>query len=233
MQKLTLADKINLLQDIKAEERKFSDVDKYIPHAEQLLEKALLALESNKGFNPAAYMVSYAVLTTLLPITHPNNARFSFFERYAQQFRRLFDVSRIFEGTIMELNPYFMMHKEELQIGPGQRIKQKEQFGTRAFEAVKRRIAEVVFSDSPRNIRERPKFYARFSVIDGNMPERLKEALLRRSNQELYEFRTEKTEEKYVGSYSLIYIVMPFLNLIEPTSIQDWLLIKQRNKPPE
>ena len=233
---LNLTEKINLLQDTRREEKLFSDLEKYVDHAEQLLEKAIISLKQD-AFNPAAYMVAYSLLTIFLPLTKAGkNDNNTFWEDYRLEFEQMVKISARFKKEIQDLGARFLIESSSTDYPSEAKPKEDsndedEKEGTRAFKAVKERIANITFSDSPRDIKERPKFYLRFKLSENGLPDgRFKQALVERAKSELYTFRTENSENSYITSYCLIYVVMPYLGFFDNSMVDDWLKIKQRHK---
>ena len=180
-------------------------------------------------------MIAYSTLTAFLPLARYSRDSSSFWNRYNSDFRRIVELSKKFEEDIKKLNPYFLFDEKILEVLPKEKKKPDKKEDpkreTRALEAIKQRIAEITFSDSPRDIKERPKFYTIFKLTENSLPEgRFKGALITRTKQELYEFKTRNTEESYLRSYNLIFIVMPLLGLVEGSLVNDWLAYKQRHK---
>ena len=231
---LSLTEKINLLQDTRGEEKLFSDLEKYVDHAEQLLEKAIISLK-NSAFNPASYMVAYSLLTIFLPLTKSGKDNNTFWKDYRPEFEQMVNISAKFKKEIQDLGARFLIESSSLNYPSEVKTKKDsdddEKEGTRAFKSVKERIANITFSDSPRDIKERPKFYLRFKLSENGLPEgRFKQALVERAKSELYTFRTENSENSYITSYCLIYVVMPYLGFFDNSMVDDWLKIKQRHK---
>ncbi len=226
VQKLSLVDKITSLRVMGEEDQNFSGLDKHIASAELLLKKSINTLTN--GFNPAAYMVAYSVLTAFLPLTNCQQNHSDFFGGYSYEFRKMVEFSARFKNDIEKLNPYFLFDGEILKSLPTEKQEKPKitERGTRTFDAIKDRIAKIQFSDSPKDIREKPKFYDRFKLTENGLPERFKEALILRSKQELYKFKTTNGEVNYLRSYSLIFLVMPLLGLIEDSLVDEWIKIK-------
>lgn len=241
---LTLIEKINLLQGVRREEQLFSDLEKYVAPAETLLQKAIISLKQDiDKFNPAAYMMAYSLLTIFLPLAISSKNNNTFWDSYRSEVGTMVYLSTKFKNEISELGPRFLfdnsMTKDYLLDrnddtfwkghGKDSGDKKKKE-GTRAFEAIKERIANITFSDSPTDIKERPKFYSRFKLSENGLPEgRFKEAIVKRTKTELYQFKTTNSDESYITSYCLIYVVMPMLGHIDNSLVEDWLKIKQRH----
>ena len=243
---LTLIEKINLLQGVRREEKLFSDLEKYVDPAEKLLTRAIIYLKQDTDkFNPAAYMVAYSLLTILLPLANPSkNNNNMFWGNYSSEVETMVYLSTKFKTEISELGArflfdnsltkYYLLNRNDDTFWNGHGKDsgdKKKKEGTRAFEAIKERIANITFSDSPRDIKERPKFYSRFKLSENGLPEgRFKQAIVERTKSELYKFRTTNSDESYIISYGLIYVVMPMLGHVDNSLVEDWLKLKQKHK---
>ncbi|MBI4154562.1 hypothetical protein HY498_00555 [Candidatus Woesearchaeota archaeon] len=220
--KTNLIEKIKSLELMRQEEPRFEDLTKYLPNAELLLEQALSS--QNGNFNCAAYMVAYTVISTVFPLMNSNGN----WNRYQQHLKRFIYLASTYQDQISELNPRFLVDESLINLcytGKNNKLPERK---TKAFYKLERRIAELTFSDSPKDIRERPKFYFRFRLTEKQIPERLKEALNLRSKEELYKYKQSGSEENLIRSYSLIFLVMPLLGIINQDLVEDWL--KEKSK---
>jgi len=222
--KTSLIEKIKSLELMRQEEQRFEDLTKYLPNAELLLEQALSS--QNGNFNCAAYMVAYTVISTIFPLMNSNGN----WNRYQQHLKKFVYLASTYQDQISELNPKFLVDESLINLcytGKNKNDKLPER-KTKAFYKLEKRIAELTFSDSPKDTRERPKFYLRFRLTEKQISERLKEALNYRAKEELYKYKQSDSEENLIRSYSLIFLVMPMLGIIDEGLVEVWL--KEKSK---